>query len=192
VAYTEDKLFLIQKAVWRDGKRENYVMLRDLKNGKQQTVKFGLDPYIEHDEYGFSPIDINDDRDKVAFLAKFPETKAQQWLCIWDLKSGIAKKSVWLKNDNSIMPPHTLIWRRGKNTTELSLCLNDSVIIADTSTGKIIQQITLFSRLIRWSPDGSKLGIMDYQGSLCYYDMSTKQLIKVDENPDNFNFFWVE
>jgi hypothetical protein len=65
-------------------------------------------------------------------------------------------------------------------------------MIINVASGKKIQEIHADSAIIRWSPDGSKLGVMASDGVLSSYDMNTCQLLKVDENPDNFNFFWVE
>jgi WD40 repeat protein len=44
----------------------------------------------------------------------------------------------------------------------------------------------------RWSPDGKKIGIIDYKGRLYIYDIEKKTTVKVNEDPDCFDFFWVE
>jgi WD40 repeat protein len=171
-------------------------------NGKARTLKFGYDPYQYYDQYEFYPTDINQNRDKIAFMSKHygeeektadgtSERKKAQWLCVWDLKSDKVQK-VYPLEDNMPLTPGSLLWCPDRSRNVIAVCESGGVMIINVASGKKIQEIHADSAIIRWSPDGSKLGVMASDGVLSSYDMNTCQLLKVDENPDNFNFFWVE
>lgn len=195
IVLTDDNYIIIQKETASEssvGLYENHIIIKKLNNNQVKSVSYGFDPCQNHDRFRFCPTDINQERTKVIFLADLNQkNKRELWVCVWDTRFNKVSQ-VSLIDGYLPMTPDSLLWRPVKNSHEAALCQIDGVIIIDSDSGKIIERITPSFGTIRWSPDGSKLGMMDYQGRLYYYDMNTKKLIRVDENPDNFNFFWVE
>lgn len=79
------------------------------------------------------------------------------------------------------------------NSLLVAANLTSPTIIIDIDKKKIIRRIetTSIVKSLRWSPDGKKIGILDWDGELYIYDLEKDFLKKIAEDQDYFDFIWV-
>ena len=165
-----------------------------------KTLRHGYSPNshlgIIKSEYS-SPLALSPD-DKVAgFFALLPEEDTKRnysWFCLWNIEKDSADNIVRI-NEGFIknFGPDGILWNPDLDNHIVALFTGKEFLIIDYKQKKIKKSFLSGACLksMRWSPDGNRLGILDFDGSFYVYDMEKDSVEKIFQDNDYFDFFWI-
>ncbi|MCE1245989.1 MAG: WD40 repeat domain-containing protein [Firmicutes bacterium] len=125
----------------------------------------------------------------------FRNVELLYYLVVWDMRTNTVKPimnlydaALWIN-----VTPTSLLWSPAPDSKMISLNLKQKILIINAETGKIIRELLRGEKtdIIRWSPDGSKVGMLTEEGKLYVYDCLKDKLVMVNDDKDCFNFVWV-
>ena len=157
---------------------------------------------LAHTGYDYKiPMDISFDNKKLAFLTNQTKSLDNQKLnlLIINLPDRKVVKICSLPDGSSINRSDgknyaILKWGKCKNANYIALeNMYHDLLIVDIDTEEVIRKIRkkFLTKSLRWSPDGKRIGLLNWEGEFYVYDLEKDSLVKIAEDKDYFDFFWV-
>ena len=183
----------------KSGLERESTVLRVLPSevGKYKYLNFGFNYQYKKDFISDPSITLSPSGKQVCFLTLLPEDGKMEyycWLCIWDFSKEKVHKIVKMKKWQEYPNGYShLLWNPNSSNSIIAFFLSEQYFLIDYQQKKITKTFKAGKDLksMRWSPDGNRLGIMDYDGSFYIYDMKKNKVEFITKDKDYFDFFWI-